>query len=411
LIHTESIGPAPDATTRENESEWSTLGFLIVLARHKRFILRFTLGAVVVAVIASLLLPIQYTAETLVLPPSQNSSSGASALMSQLSGVSGLASLAGGGFGLKNQSEMYVSLLKSRTVEDAMIQRFGLMGRYKAKRMSAARKAFEDHSTVVLGAKDGLIRITIDDGDPQRAADMANGYVEEFRKLSAKLAITEASQRRVFFEQQLQEAKNNLTVAEEAMKNTEQSTGVLQIDSQARSLIEAASNLRAQIVAKQVQIQGMRSFATDENPELLMAKQQLVALEAQLGKLAGSDQGSKSEFIVPKGRVPEAGMEYIRKFRDLKYRETVYELIAKQFEIAKLDEARQGAIIQVADPAVPPDRKSSPKRMIIVTLAMLIAFAISVVKAVISESFVLVQRDPARNCKMRTLRELLFEKR
>jgi uncharacterized protein involved in exopolysaccharide biosynthesis len=411
LIHTESIGHAPEATTPEIESGYSILDFLIVLARHKRFILSFTLGAAVVALIISLLLPNQYTAETLVLPPSQNSSSGASALMSQLAGGSALASLAGGSLGLKNQSEMYVSLLKSRTVEDAVIQRFGLMERYKAKRMSAARKAFEGHSTVVLGIKDGLIRITVDDRDPRQAADMANGYVEEFRKLSANLAITEASQRRAFFQQQLMEAKDNLTTAEEAMKNTEQSTGVLQIDSQARSLIEAASMLRGEIVAKQVQIQGMRSFATEDNPELLMAKQQLGALEAQLSKLAGSDQGSQSEFIVPKGRVPEAGMEYLRKYRDLKYRETVYELIAKQFEMAKLDEARQGAIIQVADPAVPPDRKSSPKRMIIVTLAMLVAFAISIIWAIISESLVQAQQDPTRCRKMQTFRELLSGKR
>ncbi len=244
--------------------------------------------------------------------------------MSQLGGTGAaggaLASLAGASLGIKNPSEMYVSLFRSRTVEDSVIQRFGLMARYRKRRMSDARTAFETHSTVALGAKDGLIRITVRDRDPKLAAEIANGYVDEFRKLSANLAITEASQRRLFFQQQLLEARGNLTAAEEAMKSTQQSTGVLQIDSQAKALIESAAILRAQEVAKEVQIQAMRSFATEDNPELIIAKRQLAELQAQLGKLAGQDSGS--EFIVPKGKAPEVGMEYLRKFRDLKYNET-----------------------------------------------------------------------------------------
>src|ERR1700674_1270320 len=192
--------------------------------------------------------------------------------------------------------------------------------------MANARLEFEDHSTVVLGLKDGLIRISVTDWDPKLAAEIANGYVDEYRKLSANLAITEASQRRMFFQQQLLEARGNLTTAEEAMKQTQQSTGVLQIDSQAKSLIESAAILRGQVVAKEVQISAMRSFATEDNPELLIAKQQLAALKAQLSKLAGSEQDPNA-FIVPKGKAPEAGMEYIRKLRDLKYNETVYELM------------------------------------------------------------------------------------
>ena len=175
---------------------------------------------------------------------------------------------------------MYVSFFRSRTVEDAVIQRFGLMAEYHKKSMTDARKAFEKHSSVLLGAKDGLIRITVEDRDPKLAAEIANGYVDEFRKLSATLAVTEASQRRLFFQQQLMEAKGNLTDAEEAMKNTEQSTGVLQIDSQAKALIESAAALRGQVVAKEIQIQAMRSFATEDNPDLIIAKRQLAEIQA-----------------------------------------------------------------------------------------------------------------------------------
>ncbi len=404
MIPVETLDQAQGRSPVKVRGEHSILDFVIILARHKRFITRFTLGAALLSVITVLLIPNKYTATTVVLPPAQSSGMG-SALLSQLSGSAGgagaLASLAGGSLGIKNPGEMYVAFFRGRTIEDAVIQRFGLKARYRTKTMYDTREMFEKHSTVLLGLKDGLIRITIEDRDPKLAAEIANGYVDEFKKLSATLAITEASQRRLFFQQQLQEAQSGLTDAEEAMKSTEISTGVLQIDSQAKALIEAASLIRGQIVTKQVQIQAMRSFATEDNPELLIAKQQLSALQTQLSKLAGKDS---DEFIVSKGRAPAAGMEYLRKFRDLKYRETVYELIAKQFEMAKLDEARQGSIVQVADVAVPPDRKSSPHRSLIVVLITLIAFCGAYGWSIMSEGFQRMKSNPAERERLDALR-------
>lgn len=372
------------------------LDWLIILSNRRKFIFLFTIGVAILTVITVFLIPSQYTAETVVLPPSQPSSM-SSALLSQLSGAGAgagggaLASLAGGSLGIKNTSDMYVSLFRSRTVEDAVINRFGLMARYRKKTMTDTRKKFEKRSTVVLGAKDGLIRITVEDRNAKLAAEIANGYVDEFRKLSANLAITEAAQRRVFFQQQLIEARGNLTTAEEAMKSTEQSTGVLQIDSQARALIESAASLRGQTVAKEVQIQAMRSFATEDNPDLVIAKRQLAELHAQLSKLAGQDS---DQFIVPKGKAPEAGMEYLRKLRDVKYYETVFELIAKQFELAKLDEARQGAIIQVADVAVPPDKVSFPKRSITISMVALLGFFVACGLCIFSDGFMRMRQNP-----------------
>lgn len=402
----ETISQTQETTTPESQTEYTALDFLIVLARHKRFILGFTIAAAVLAAIISLLLPKKYTAETVVLPPAQNSSSGAAALMSQLAGggAGALASLAGGSLGIKNPGEMYVSFFRSRTVEDAVIQRFGLKGRYREKTMYDTRKAFDKHSTVILGVKDGLIRISVEDRDPTLAADIANGYVDEFKKLSANLAVTEASQRRLFFQQQLQEARANLTDAEEAMKRTETSTGVLQVDSQARALIESAAMLRAQAVAKEVQIQSMRSFATDDNPEMIVAKRQLAEIQAQLSKLAGN---SPDDFLVSKGRAPEASMEYLRKLRDLKYDETIFELMAKQFEMAKLDEARQGAIVQVADVAIPPDKRSSPKRLLIVLAVTLIAFFLSALRSFALEHWEKALNSPEERDRILLLRNLL----
>ncbi len=387
MIHTETQPEPIVSETSErsrdpfaSESEISALDLLVLIVERKRFILRFVLGGIVLAIVISFLLPVRYEGKVVLLPPAQSSSIGSS-LMGQLGGLGALgslASLAGGSLGLKNPADMYVSLLASRTVEDAMIQRFGLMQEYRKKLISDTRKELEHRTTVVAGNKDGLIRVTVEDGNPRRAAELANGYVEEFRKLSATLAISEAARRRLFFEQQLQDAKEKLTQAEEAMTKTEQTTGVLQIDSQARALIESAAILRAQVVAKEVQIEGMRSFATDDNPALVLAKQELAALQSQLDRVAGSQKDTGSDINLSKGRVTQSGMEYIRRFRDLRYQETVFWLLAKEFEIAKLDEAREGSIIQVVDAAVPPDKKSSPHRLLIVLASTVLAFFVAV---------------------------------
>jgi tyrosine-protein kinase Etk/Wzc len=408
-LNEEAIGREMPEATKEAGSEIYILDLLIILSRRRKFILWFTLGSAILAVIMTLLIPNRYTAETVVLPPGQNSSM-SSALLGQLGGSGALASVAGAGLGIKNPGDMYVSLFRGRTIEDSVVQRFGLMGRYRTKKLSEARTAFEVRSTVALGVKDGLIRISVTDRDPKLAAEIANGYVDEFRRLSANLAITEASQRRTFLQQQLLEANENLAAAEEAMKHTEQSTGVLQIDSQSRSLIESAAILRAQIGAKEVQLQGMRSYATEDNPEIVEANQQLAALKAQLAQLSGKGGNSSSDFIIPKGNIPEAEMEYIRRLRDVKYYETIAELIAKQFEMAKLDEAREGAIIQVADMAVPPDTKSAPHRAFIVALMTLLAFFVGVLLVLVADRWNHLQRDPETRDRTQTIRNVLLNK-
>jgi uncharacterized protein involved in exopolysaccharide biosynthesis len=391
---------APDSPVQEVH----LLDLVIILSKRRKFIFRFTLGVALAAVIIVLLIPNRYTAETVVMPPGQNSSM-SSALLSQMGGGA-LASLAGGSLGIKNSGDMYVSLFRGRAIEESLIQRFGLMQRYRVKRLSDARKKFETYSTVVLGAKDGLIRISVTDKDPKLAADIANAYVDEFRKLSANLAISEASQRRVFFQQQLLEANENLATAEEAMKQTEQSTGILQIDSQARSLIESAAILRGQIAAQEVELKGMSSYATEKNPQVATAEQRLIALKAQLAKLSGTDANPGSEIMVPKGNIPEAKIEYIRKLRDVKYYETIMELIAKQFEMAKLDEAREGAIIQVSDLAVPPDKKSWPPRTLLILASGILGFILSMSWIILCDYWQALMRNSINASRIEQLRAL-----
>jgi uncharacterized protein involved in exopolysaccharide biosynthesis len=356
---------------RERESAISLLDLLIVLGRSKGFLLKTTFAVATLAIIACLVIPNRYTAGASILPPQQNSSI-ASALLSQSGNLGVLGSLASSGLGLgglKNPNDLAIALLRSRTVEDAMVRRFDLQNRYNKKRPSDARKAFEDHSDLENNLKDGLVRISITDRDPQKAAEMTNAYVEEYKNFSATLAVSEASQRRYFFQQQLEQAKNSLGTSEEAMKNAEQSSGMIQLDSQARALIETVAMLRAQIAAKELQIRGMNMFAAEGNPDLVLAKEQLAELQRQLKQLGGSQAGEDSDLIVPRGKLPQAGLDYIRKLRDVRYHELIFELLAKQLEIAKLDEAREGSLVQVIDAAVPPDRKSFPRMSIIVPAA------------------------------------------
>lgn len=387
FIEAEPIASEENASTPQPETEVSLLDLTVLLLANKRFITRFVLGAAISAVIVAFLIPVQYEAKVMLLPPQQNSSV-ASALLGQMGNLGGLGSLGSlaGGLGMKTPADMYIALLTSRTVEDAMIQRFGLMAEYREKKLSDTRKALERRVTATAGTKDGLIRLTIEDHDSKRAAELANGYVDEFRRISATLAITEAARRRLFFDHELQQAKDDLTASEEAMQKTQQSTGVLQIDSQARSLIESAAVLRAQVVAKEVQVQSMRSFAAEDNPALILAKQQLAALQSQLNQIAGSHQDLGSDIVMSKGRVTQAGLEYLRRYRDLKYRETVFELLAKELEIAKLDEAREGEIVQVVDAAVPPDTKSSPHRTLIVLGVTILAFFVATFWVILRQS-------------------------
>ena len=349
-----------------SERRISLLEVLILVAQRKKTVLTIAVVVTVLATVISLVLPKRYTATVVLLPPAQNSSL-ATAFASQLgNSLGGMAALAGGSLGLKNPNDMLVAMLQSRVVEDEIVQRFGLMREYHTRYQSDARKSLERHVTIKGNGLDGLIHISVENADPNRAAEIANGYVAQFRQLSAHLAIGEASQRRLFFEQQLQEAKVNLANAEEALKETEQKTGLIQLDSQARALIESAATLRAQITAKEVQIESMRTFATDENAQLVQSQQELAALRAQLAQLTRKGKDPENGLIIPKGQMSEAGLEYVRKLRDVRYHQTIFDILARQFEMAKLDEARQGALIQVVDPAVPPDKRSFPKRGMIV---------------------------------------------
>jgi len=401
------MASAPPAGEKimDEEEKTSLLDLLIVLAMRKRTILWVTAGFAIVSIIIALLLPARYTATVMLLPPQQNSSLSAQ-MASQLSSLGGVAALANGSNLLKNPNDMYVAMLKSRSVEDAMVEHFDLMNEYHKRYLSEARTRLEHYATVDGSGKDGLIHISVEDADPRRAAELTNGYVDQFRDLSQHLAITEAGQRRMFFEQQLKQASQNLADAEEALNETEQKTGLIQPDSQARAAIESAAALRAQIAAKEVQIQGMQTYATGENAQLLEAQQELDSMRGQLAKLGGSGESS-GNIIGLKGEMTSASMEYVRRLRDVKYYETIFDILARQFELAKLDEAKEGAVIQVVDPAVPPDKRSFPKRGLIVIATTVVGFFLAIFVVLFQAGLRQLRTNPETNSKLTFLKSAL----
>jgi uncharacterized protein involved in exopolysaccharide biosynthesis len=288
----------------------------------------------------------------------------------------GLIALAGGAVGVKSQGDLFVAMTKSRTVLDRIVDRFDLMKLYKGKYREDARKILTGVLKAQEDRKSGIISLTVEDRNPKRAADMANAFVEELKSLAGGLALSEAGQRRMFFEDQLRQTKVSLASAEEEVKGFQQRTGMIQVDAQARAIIEGIARLRAGIAVKEVEAKVLRSFATAQNPDLQRVEEEIRALRIELEKVETS-KGHGFDPLMPSGRVPEMGTEYLRKLRQLKYNETIFELLSKQYELAKLDEAKDAVVIQVIDQAVPPERKAGPRRALIVVLSAFIALFLS----------------------------------
>ena len=337
------------------------------LYARRTLIVKITLVALVLGIITAFAIKPYFTATTIVLPPAESNTG-----FGGLSGMSASTTILA--LGGHSTGQLYVDLLETRDVADNLIKRFHLQQVYKTKLLSVTRRALAAKTKITLNEKSNLITIAVTDTEKQRASDLANGYIDAYRTLSAHLAISTASRNRQFFGDQLLTAKNNLADAEERLATIQKQTGFLQPDSQTQALITSAANLRAQVAVKQVQIEAMRNYATAENPQMQQAETELSGLEGQLGTLEHSDVGGANSLILPKNAVQNGGVEYIRGLRDVKYYETLYDMLARQLEAARLEEAREGNGIEVVDPAIPPDRKSGPKRSLILAGSLVFGF-------------------------------------
>lgn len=380
------------------------LDLLVSLLRGKRVVVLWTSVFLLIgAGIAMLLKPV-FTSIAVIMPPQQEQST-ASSLLSQLGPLAGLGNASA--LGLKNPADLYVGILASRVIADHLIDRFHLETVYGKKLRIGAREALRKNSDFEA-AKDGLIYIKVKDHDPKLAAALANAYVEELYNTNSRLAISQAAQRRLFYDGQLADEKNALASAENDLEQAEEKSGVIQLSGQAEMTIRNIATARAEIASRQVELSVTRTFATDRNPEVMRLQQEIASLESQLGILENNEQRQvPGDVQVPASRVPSVELDYLRKLREVRYHESLYELMVKQREAASLDEAKSAPLIQVVDPAEIPERKSGPPRILITLGFAFLGFLLSAAWVIVSDFVTGMRRQPSQAARLRALQDAL----
>jgi capsule polysaccharide export protein KpsE/RkpR len=392
--HAPAAGLHPDDT---DDDGWVRLSdILIWLGEGKRLIGLVTLGVAVVALGVALLLAPVFTARTTLLAPGSQQQSGSAAALAALGALGGLAGA--GGITPKTPDDLYVALLKSDSVLRLLDERFDLKKHYDVKTFEALRKALPHAVRVSADKKSGLITVEVDDESSQFAADLANAHADEVTKVLGRLAVSEAQLRRLFFENQLKETKENLVKAEQQLQATQEKSGMIVLDKQTEALIGSAAQLRAQIAEREVQLRVLRTSATEQNPDVQRIQAELGGMRAELARLESSQSApSGNPLDLPVTKIPAAAIDYIRARRELKIQETLLESMLRQYEIAKLDEAKEGPTLQQVDKALPPDLKSKPSRALIVVVSALLALLLTSAFVVIRRWMALArERDPAR---------------
>lgn len=391
---------AQEMTVSRSSDDIGLLDLLIVLAKRKKLVLGIPFITALIATFLVLRMPPIYTATTKIVTPQQNQA--AASLASQLGAVGGLV---GVGSGLRSQNEVYVTMLKSRTLLDNLIERFGFMKRIEFKNPSQARAWLTNAAHVTNSIKDGVITIDVEDEDPDRATELANAFVDELFKFTRVLAVTEASQRRLFLERQFGQARENLIKVESSAREALDRGGLIKVDDQGRAMVETTARLRAQMTAKEVQIGAMRSFASDDNPEMQRAQQELSVLRRELAKVEGETGVNSAQT----GKVGK-GLSNLRLLRDVKYYEALNELLAKQLELAKIEEASNSSVLQVLDKAVRPDIKTKPKRRQIVLVWTAASLIVAIILAFIMEWISTMRDDPTRAERIQAFKRYLFSR-
>jgi tyrosine-protein kinase Etk/Wzc len=362
---------------QQDDAGISMMDLLLILAKHKKIILVLPVLMGIVGLVISLLMPNIYKANTKILPPQQSQST-AAAMLSQLGGLAGGA---GAALGVKNPNDIYLGMLKSRAIVDKLIIRFDLQKKYDQKFLESTRKIVGNNSDITSG-KDGIINIEFQDKDPKLVTAITNAYVEELVGLTGKFFLTEASHRRAFFEKQLVQAKDNLVATEQSLTGALDSKGMISVDAQSKVILETVARLRAGISAKEIQLKSMQAFVTPNNAEYKRINEEILSMRDALAKLengAPADAGSSVKET-------KNGLGNIQVLRDVKYHTMLYELLAKQYEVARLDEAKDIPMIQVLDVALVPERKFKPQRALIAILSAFLGLFIALIYAFVSEN-------------------------
>jgi len=359
------------------EDEINLLDYWRVLVKWKRLIGCCVGGAFLASVVISLLLPKIYAATTTLMPPQPDTS-----LLGMSTGQIGNLSTSGMGlFGMGSPSDLWVGVLNSRTVQDILIKRFDLMTQFKAETMEDARRALSGVVSISKSKKDDMISITVEDKEPQHAADMANAFVEALDKINKSITMTSGGRMRAFVERRLREERDALAHVEKEVQMFQEKNGAVQLDEQSRAIIRAMGEMRGTLMAREVELQSLLSYASPNNPQVELLRAQIAELRSNLKTLEEGEQGqarASSRIFIPSARLPDLTLQYARLLRDAKARDTVYGLLIQQYEMARIQEARDTPTVQVLDVAVVPEKRARPKRKPIVLLSTFTAGFFSV---------------------------------
>lgn len=370
-----TLPEATESDTPSNDSgeAWAAnITRLRVLWAQRRFLLRWTGIGIVTSVVVALLIPVRFVATTQLMPP-DNQSGGASALLAAAGrNAGGLAGIAGDLIGTKNSGALFVGILASRTVQDRLIEQFDLRRVYGDSKMENARIDLGKHTGVSEDRKSGIISISVTDHNPQRAAALASAYVKELDRLVADVSTSAARRERIFLEERLHAVKLDLDASAVKFSNFASENTAIDIPAQGKAMVEAAATLQGQLIAAESELRGLEAIYTDQNVRVRAVRARVAELRAQLGKIGGESGTSgalspqSDPSLYPSIRqLPRLGVTYADLYRQTKVQETVYELLTQQYELAKVQEAKEIPSVRILDAAVVPTKKSFPPRGLI----------------------------------------------
>ena len=397
---------APEAQYEASyeEDEIDLLDLALVLAKHKRLIIATTFLAGLVALILGFIMTPIYRAETHLVPPQSLAGQLPASILSMIPPEFRTLAIQSGA--IKTTADLVVGITKSRTVVDSIIDKFNLMDYYHAEKRDAARSAFSKAISAKVDEKTSLITIAVEDKDPVMAADMTNAIVDVLQDLLQDLALTQVSQQRLFLENQLKRTHHNLIQAEEDFQKYQMESGLLNVDVQTQALMDSIARIQAQIAVKEVELKAAKTYATVQNPQVQRLQAELTGLKSELKKLEAKAGGAPNPIPAFK-EIPKAGIEYARKLRDLKFQETLYETLLQQYQAAIMAEASEGLVLQVVDPAVPPELKVKPKRKLMIIVAGFLGLFVGIFAAFVKEFIDNSSKNPESADKMALLKSYL----
>jgi len=382
----DEVGPGStsfDLQSTANQTD--AVAWLRLLWEGRRFLVRLTVWGLVLATIIAFLIPKRFESTTRLMPPDSQSGSGM-AMMAALAGKGGLglSSMAGDLLGMKSSGALFIDILRSRTVEDRIIDRFDLRKAYHDRYWEDARKDLTNYSEISEDRKSGVITITATDRDPLRASLVAQAYVEELDRLVAEVSTSSARRERIFIEQRLQAVRQDLDKASRQFSEYASQNTTIDMTAQAKATVEAAARLEGELIAEQSELEGLEQIYTKSNVRVRSLQARVDELRSQLHKMGGDTSnlppdknaapGQASGQELPSIRqLPLLGVKWADLYRETKIQEAVYELLTQQYELAKIEEAKEIPTVKMLDPANVPEKKSFPPRLLIMFFGTFLA--------------------------------------